>query len=167
LALCSEQQIEDLVLLFGSVGAGVDWRNVLDKAILHGQGRMAKHVVTNKGISARTFQGLPKKDQKKLNNPDHLHPVKVRNSVVHVASKDLEKYTYKIMSAHNPEWGILPPPKQNKPRNVTPQYGTIADWCVEKKTGDVILVTKTPSGSIHKVRTTSSTLAEIAEKTKS
>ena len=91
IAKCSLMQRRRLLAAIDRVGLGFNLGNFVGKIVLEGQGKMAPHVTDNNGITAKTFKQLPKKDQRRLNNPDATIAIAKRNRVVHPRKLNFSK----------------------------------------------------------------------------
>ncbi len=142
IAKCDQMQLEDLRKFVRPFGAGYRVMDMVDKAVLHGHGSMAAHVVASH-IRSITFEALPKKDQRRLNR-DAVIQVKQRNRVIGVRySKLTERQYHQVISGNNPSWGILTPKQQvTLRRGITQQYYDVVAWRLDAKYGDVILTCK-------------------------
>ena len=139
IAKCNQLQLEKLDKMIRPFGAGYHMRDLVKKSVLLGQGLMAAHVVRSP-INRDTFDGLPKRDRRRL-NIDDLIDVKQRNRVVRIRYSQLtEKQFYQVISGNNPSWGILTPQQQVTRKRGTPQnYFRVAAWRYDRQHGHVIL----------------------------
>ena len=138
IARCSPFQLKRLKKLLQQYSAG-DFRvaDVIEKTYLHGKGKMAVHLVKNTGIKAEPFKKLPPAAKRVLNGG--VVAIKHRNQVKQVRSKDLTPaQTRRVVSARHPEWGIIPPDRQNAPRFKAPEYYRLAEHVVDKSNGDLV-----------------------------
>lgn len=116
LAQCNLMQLQTIeTTLHGSYG--VQLHDIVRKAVLLGQNKIALHVYRNAGITWRKLIGLPSGDIRKLNNPNHVWGVVAsRNKVVQVTSANLNvPQTRKLVRRWDPP-KALPPSRQLDPR---------------------------------------------------
>ena len=143
LARCSQAQID----LLSNVSSEYMETNLMLKAREVGLGHMARHVYDNESISFQAWSSFPQSDRDALNDTDHVHLVKHRNTVVPVKSKDLTpRQTRKIVSSNRSRAfneGILPPDEQNEPRPLPPghpKYMSVEDYEIDEPNQQVIVL---------------------------
>jgi hypothetical protein len=138
IARCSPFQLKKLQKLLQPYSAG-DFRigDVIRKTYLHGNGKMARHLVENTAIKCIVFEQLPAAAQRTLNKG--AVDIKCRNQITRVLSHDLTPaQTRRVLSANHPERGILAPDQQNAARFKAPEYYHLAECKRDESNNDLV-----------------------------
>lgn len=111
LARCSTLQRKEIKKLLAPCDKGYHLSDMVEKAVLHGEGVMARHLVENPGITSITFKKLPAAAKRQLSSG--VIPIAERNRVVPVKAKDLTaKQLSRAVSGNHPNLGVLTPVQQ-------------------------------------------------------
>ncbi len=159
LAQCSTMQLQEIRKILAPYGAGFHLNDMIDKSVLHGEGVMARHLVTNGGITKNTFTKLPARDRTRLNSG--VISIASRGRVIGVRAKDMtEKQTRRAVSGNLKR--ILTPHEQlHLPRQITPTYHSLTG---DEPDGRAIILTCELNSSRFKVRITRRQLTALAKK---
>ena len=161
LARCNKLQMAELKLLLAPCDKGFHLSNMIDKAVLHGEGKMARHLVLNPAMTATKFKKLPKAAKEQLNSG--VIPVVTRGRVIHVPAAELTPTQMKqVVSGNYPESGILTPAQQKTmPRYRKPVYHTLTGTELD---GRSIIMTWELNTARFKGRVTLSALKALVKK---
>lgn len=111
LARCSTLQRKEIKKILAPCDKGYHLSDMVEKAVLHGEGMMARHLVTNLGITSITFKKLPAAAKRQLSSG--IIPIAERNRVVQVKAKDLTaRQMSRAVSGNHPSLGVLTPVQQ-------------------------------------------------------